>query len=40
MSWIQNGVEKSDIFDTVLIATGRKSDTNKLNLDKVGVKTN
>lgn len=40
VTWIQSGEEKSDLFDTVLIATGRKSDTNKLNLEKVGVKTN
>jgi thioredoxin reductase (NADPH) len=29
-----------DVFDTVLVAIGRFADTDKLGLDKVGVKTN
>jgi thioredoxin reductase (NADPH) len=29
-----------DIFDTVLVAIGRSADTDKLGLDKVGIKTN
>ena len=30
----------SDIYDTVLIATGRYSDTNNIGLENVGVKLN
>ena len=30
----------SDIFDTVLVAIGRRADTAKLNLESVGVKMN
>ncbi|CAD8202060.1 unnamed protein product [Paramecium pentaurelia] len=40
VTWTQKGIQNSDIFDTVIIATGRKSDTNKLNLEQIGVKTN
>jgi thioredoxin reductase (NADPH) len=37
--WNQNGVEGSDIYDTVIAAIGRKPDTSKLGLENVGVKT-
>jgi len=32
--------QKSAVFDTVLVATGRKADTGGLNLDAAGVKVN
>ena len=32
--------DSEDIFDTVLVAIGRSADTDKLGLDKVGIKTN
>jgi len=31
---------KEEIYDTVLFATGRTSDTSKLNLETIGVKLN
>jgi len=32
-----DGVKKTDIFDTVLLAIGRSAQTNNLGLDKVGI---
>ncbi|CAD8144411.1 unnamed protein product [Paramecium octaurelia] len=40
VTWILNGQKYEEIFDTVLVATGRVSDTQKLNLEKVGVNLN
>jgi len=38
VSYELNGEIKSDVFDTVLFATGRNADTVQLGMDKAGVK--
>jgi thioredoxin reductase (NADPH) len=40
VTWQDNkGNTGSDVYDTVLVATGRHAATKSLNLDAVGVKT-
>ena len=39
MTYIQNGVEIEDEFDTVMFAIGRSADSHLLNLESVGVQT-
>lgn len=38
VTWTLEGQQQSDVFDTVLSATGRTADTSKLNLYSTGVK--
>merc|ERR1719198_696537 len=37
VTWMEGGVEKSDEYDTVLLAIGRKGEANKLGLANAGV---
>ena len=39
VSWMHEGVEVSDTFDTVMLAIGRSSDTKKIGLEELGIKT-
>lgn len=38
VTYDQNGESKSELFDTVMVATGRIADTKGLNLEDVGIK--